>query len=1080
MRRTFAPLLIVFMLMSLSITPGRAASVPEGDSGAGSPAESDLALLNTALNPTTISDKEMKAVYRDDGTIDISHVLRKKNLPLDLSDTTNATLAAARPLAATQAESITYTVGMTRTFVGLNSVTSSLFRAVYDVRYKSEKVEIWVQSDLRYRNPDGSINPVHPDARDPEYINQQRVDTLAKAFEDTIQPNDVRFYGAYADRDGSEASPPSALGVPDGYYAGPPQSVIILVSNVRDDNFFDPVNNPSFIAGFFTGQFNFFADRNIITIDSKQWDRRVGAPSFDYDATIAHELQHLIHADQDPGEETWLNEAASELSEMLNGYRPDLEAHRTQFSDYPENSLVLWGDQEEDPEQLGFGILTDYQQSYWFYLYLAGRLKQAGIGLDNQRYLSLVTELTKDQENGIASVNKMLAAQNAPFDFLELWNDWRVELLRGGTSDATQWGDYISKYQSPPGTAPIAPIDLGRLRRNLDFEGYDAPGAPPYGTDYIEIGWSPGIQANTPLTFNGDTSIPTDWSVIKATDALTPSGAVSGNVLFSGHTDLTDNFLVFGPVTVPNSGNRNLVFDTAYNIEEGYDLGVVQVTEDVAGATGFTSLQLTGMITDAAALAEDALPLIRDNLPGFNGVSDSAEAPDWVRVTYDMSAYSGKQVLLAFRYMTDSGAAGTVETFAPGWYIDNLSLGGSSLYGNQTAVPANAKSIWQARNKLNQFQLDFAVFGDNNGDDVTKVVSATVDANGDGAFNLGNLLSEPGFNGPGERTVGMVSVIPPAVEADLISSPSFYADYTLTGLPSTLYTSRVRAIGTASDTSIRAPRVFPGDTFTVEVIVDNLGRNEDLEAAPGPAFVAVPVPANTTYVDGSFGSDVSPGNFQAVENLQTIDGSFPAGPGLLWNGTVNNTANMSFTLDVADSLAVGTIITPTVHIANAAFNANPSQRFTDIETPVQVRSPFALSSGVGPASVKVGSTAIYTYTLINTDDAAREIDLNYVVATGLEEVLYSVTNKTIGGSANTAITPQNNPLTKRVTVPSYLETGQVTEVVIGLRVTQGFIGDRVDPQVKLLQPGTQTLYNTLAPSRVASIVGRLYLPVARR
>jgi hypothetical protein len=430
--------------------------------------------------------------------------------------------------------------------------------------------------------------------------------------------------------------------------------------------------------------------------------------------------------------------------------------------------------------------------------------------------------------------------------------------------------------------------------------------------------------------------------------------------------------------------------------------------------------------------------------------------------------------------MTDSGAAGTVETFAPGWYIDNLSLGGSSLYGNQTAVPANAKSIWQARNKLNQFQLDFAVFGDNNGDDVTKVVSATVDANGDGAFNLGNLLSEPGFNGPGERTVGMVSVIPPAVEADLISSPSFYADYTLTGLPSTLYTSRVRAIGTASDTSIRAPRAFPGDTFTVEVIVDNLGRNEDLEAAPGPAFVAVPVPANTTYVDGSFGSDVSPGNFQAVENLQTIDGSFPAGPGLLWNGTVDDTATMSFTLDVADSLAIGTIITPTVHIANAAFNTNPSQRFTDIETPVQVRSPFALSSGVGPASVKVGSTAIYTYTLINTDDAAREIDLNYVVATGLEEVLYSVTNKTIGGSANTAITPQNNPLTKRVTVPSYLETGQVTEVVIGLRVTQGFIGDRVDPQVKLLQPGTQTLYNTITPSGAGLITGRLYLPIARR
>lgn len=253
MRRTFAPLLIVFMLMSLSITPGNAASVPEGDNSAGGPAESDLALLNTALNPSKISNREVKEVYRDDGTIDISHVLRKKNLPLNTSGVADATLSASRPLAATQAESITYTVGMTRTFLALDVVVGEYFPASYDVRYKSDKVEIWVQSDLNYRNLDGSLNPVHPDARDPDYITQQRVDTLAKAFEDIIQPNDVRFYGEYADRDGSNAGVLNNLGLPEGYYNGQPQSVIILVSNVRDENFYDPVNNPSFIAGFFSG-----------------------------------------------------------------------------------------------------------------------------------------------------------------------------------------------------------------------------------------------------------------------------------------------------------------------------------------------------------------------------------------------------------------------------------------------------------------------------------------------------------------------------------------------------------------------------------------------------------------------------------------------------------------------------------------------------------------------------------------------------------------------------------------------------------------------------------------------------------
>ena len=94
---------------------------------------------------------------------------------------------------------------------------------------------------------------------------------------------------------------PAQLGLPNGYYAGPGKRVIILVSNVRDDNFYDPINNPSYVAGFFSPTINAFSGRNIITIDSKRWNRNVGAPSFQIEATIAHEFQHLINQDQDDG-----------------------------------------------------------------------------------------------------------------------------------------------------------------------------------------------------------------------------------------------------------------------------------------------------------------------------------------------------------------------------------------------------------------------------------------------------------------------------------------------------------------------------------------------------------------------------------------------------------------------------------------------------------------------------------------------------------------------------------------------------------------------------------------------------------
>jgi uncharacterized repeat protein (TIGR01451 family) len=309
-------------------------------------------------------------------------------------------------------------------------------------------------------------------------------------------------------------------------------------------------------------------------------------------------------------------------------------------------------------------------------------------------------------------------------------------------------------------------------------------------------------------------------------------------------------------------------------------------------------------------------------------------------------------------------------------------------------------------------------------------------------------LGEAGFNEAGERVIAVVSVVPPQTDADLISAPSSYAPYKLTGLPPSIYTSRARAIGTASNTSLIRPRVFPGDTLKLTVTVDNLGRNDDLETtAASPAYVAVPLPENTTLVTNSFTSTLSLGNFQAVTDLSTLGGGLPAGPGVYWFGTVEDTAELAFDLAVAAPLALNTEITPTVHFANAPFNENPSQRFTDLQAPVQVVSPFALSTVEATPEVRIGGVARFTYTLINSDDQTRTVDMRFTLPdkTRLERI-------NISQQDPNAVAPQAAVTTTiGISVPSYTETGTVTVVTIDVKIEAGFTAKVLDLQAALPQ-----------------------------
>jgi hypothetical protein len=142
-----------------------------------------------------------------------------------------------------------------------------------------------------------------------------------------------------------------------------------------------------------------------------------------------------------------------------------------------------------------------------------------------------------------------------------------------------------------------------------------------------------------------------------------------GSVLWGGTGDLIDNWAIF-----ETTGGGTLTFDTMYDIEEYWDFGFVQVSND-GGAT-WTSLAnaYTTSVHDPGAH-----PTVVANLPGLTGCSVPVDpdtgvcTPETITMSFDLSAYAGNDVLVAFRYVTD-----WATTYA-GWFIDNVYVDGTLI-----------------------------------------------------------------------------------------------------------------------------------------------------------------------------------------------------------------------------------------------------------------------------------------------------------------------------------------------------------------------------------------------------------------
>ncbi|MDP4090877.1 MAG: immune inhibitor A, partial [Bacillota bacterium] len=530
--------------------------------------------------------------------------------------------------------------GGTKYFLGYDNVNGYYVKK-FTLRSVGNNVEVWVAQDLAYGSGD---------TRPAQVVTQAQVDKLRDEFDNNILKKDTDFYGTPVSRSGANAQLPGILGLPQDYYtpSDGKDRAIMLVDNIKDENYYDPTY-PFYVAGFFSPSYTRYFDRNIINIDSAKWDVRLD--NNDIYSTIAHEFQHLIHRDNDPQEETWINEGMSDFAEYVCGYGFDW-GHINYFLDHPENSLVSWDEYYNAPT--GPETLADYGQALLLQVYLYDHYGA-----------SFIQSLAKDKDHGIVSLNKILRQYRTGIDFGELFRRFTIALS-------------IDNAKPNNGAFLFKSLDV---KVNYDkAQEYQKNGVPAWGADYIKLEDPSTIKD---IEFNGVSFLhnPNPWQVVDD-----PLG--SGDKVFWGNkVDDNDNKLAFD-VNLRYAKKATLKFKTYYDIEETWDFGAVQVSTD-KGRT-WKSLSNADTRSDIDA---DGSDLAKKNLPGFTGTNKG-----WTQEQFDLSAYAGKDILVSFRYMTDEA------TTEAGWYINDIQVP-EIKYTNDCSTLKNAVDL----EKLMRQYIDYNV-----------------------------------------------------------------------------------------------------------------------------------------------------------------------------------------------------------------------------------------------------------------------------------------------------------------------------------------------------------------------------------
>ena len=435
------------------------------------------------------------------------------------------------------------------------------------------RTEIWVANNLAL--PGRGL----PQRRQRNVITDAQVTYFVDQFDEQHRAEDDGDLQLAAEsRRDRRAAPALAPALFPTTTQGPGSKIVTLIANFRDENYRD-ITFPSYVAGYHS------SDINDVRQPERDVDRllRLAPPHgrepaeravdrachnrpaqpFKYEGVFAHEYQHLLEFWASPGEATWVNEGLSDYAITVTGYGFPARSIFEIGWDGHIQTFLGWriaGDAgQPDPaaerrrrelahDLGGPGRARDarrLRRRWTFMEFLAGRYGPA-----------FMTDFHNEDVNGLAGLQAVLDRYLTGDDARDVVHEWAAMValdrsiddgakLRGATREADYQADEL--YSAVNWANP---------------QSYSTPGAPPNGSDYVQLRDGSGSAAGRGVVdpFSGPTHHtppPMEWtSELQAGDAVLSAGAAAN----------IDRSIVRS-IAVPATGDRSLVFDTKYNIE---------------------------------------------------------------------------------------------------------------------------------------------------------------------------------------------------------------------------------------------------------------------------------------------------------------------------------------------------------------------------------------------------------------------------------------------------------------------------------------------------------------------------------
>ena len=252
--------------------------------------------------------------------------------------------------------------------------------------------------------------------------------------------------------------------------------------------------------------------------------------SSQYLDVLAHELQHAIHWNSDPNEETWVNEGLSELAVTVAGYQ---SSNTRRFLRLPNVSLIHW---PLDQRNIG----AYYGGASLFMTYLA----------EHYGPVEHIGRLVADPADGLAGIDSYLAGGGHAIAAQAVMRDWVVANILDEDQGVYGYQDLDVR----------AEVDRS-IESYQEFSGK----IPQYAADYTEL---ENFDQPIWLQFSGSVENVLIPAEVDQVGCWWSNSGDSINSTLSRRLDLT------------GLSSATLRYQLWYEVEENWDYGYVQVSLD--------------------------------------------------------------------------------------------------------------------------------------------------------------------------------------------------------------------------------------------------------------------------------------------------------------------------------------------------------------------------------------------------------------------------------------------------------------------------------------------------------------------